>query len=275
MAGGMFALIDATGGGACRLRADDTIVDASEHFIMLTGATLPIAGRSLHEVLPELPPLAELPPHVETSTPVLRQVGGDGLGRELSAATLELDGQRFVVLVDRSGEASLRRAEARLGRQIDDLKAELAAREREPRKPRVRTMIELARRLDEALMRARRYQHGVTILAIRLASASSDDAVQVSKIGETILASIRGVDDLGRIDDFWVLVLPHTGLEGGEVVARRVQIRLGALGLGAVAIGCAQVGVDEAGSKTVERAEQACLQALEKGGGVLLAVALV
>lgn len=271
----LFELIDATGGGCCRLRADGTIDAASPNFVTLTGASEP-SGRTPAELIAELPSVAELPVTAAEQSVIVRAVGRDGIGRELAVARVpDASGGSggVLVIVDRSGEARLRRNEARLGRQIDDLKAELAAREREPRRPRIRSMTELAQRLDEALMRARRYQHHVTIVAIRI---DADDESLGSGVGETIVGCVRGVDDLGRADDdHWILVLPHTELAGGEIVARRVISKLAALGLVRLGIGVAQVGAAEPGSAAVERADRVSSQALESGAGLLLAVALV
>jgi GGDEF domain-containing protein len=268
------ALVDAAGGGVCRLRLDGTMVDASARFLALTGASS-VVDRPIHALLPELPPLAELPDHVSIETPALLQVGADGVGRELSAALIADGGHCFLILSDRSSEAALRRREAKLDRQLSDLQADLAAREREPRRSRIRTMSELAGRLDEALMRARRYKHDVTLLTVRLAPIDVGASL-AGPVGECLIGCVRGVDDIGRLaDDHWLLVLPHTNLEGGSVVAKRVLERLGALQLGNVAVGCAQTGADEAASKAVERAEQACIDALEQGGGLKLAVAFL
>ncbi|WP_045116301.1 hypothetical protein [Plesiocystis pacifica] len=268
----VFELIDATGGGCCRLGADETIEAASPGFLSLAGFEGDPSGQTPHALVPELPALAELPERASADAAMFRHVGADGVGRELTAARAGV----HLILIDRSGEARLRRTQTRLGRQIDDLKAELAAREREPRRPRVRSMAELARRLDEAIMRARRYRHPVSIVAIRVEAQASADASLYSTVSDTLVSSVRGVDDLGRVDaQHWVLVLPHTPIAGAEVVGKRVQARLGKLELERVAIGVAQVGDEEAGSAAVERADQACTQALEKGGGLLLAVALV
>lgn len=269
----LFELIDATGGGACLLREDETVEIASSGFVALTGAPREHVGVRLSTLLAELPGLDQLPEEIVAETPVFRQVGADGIGRELAAAYVH--GRRILLVVDRSGEARLRRNEARLDRQIDDLKAELAAREREPRRPRIRSMAELARRLDEALMRSRRYKHEITIVSIQIAS---DEPLgeRARDIGETLVSCVRGIDDLGRVDaSHWILILPHTPLAGGEVVARRILDRLAALELNRAGLGVAQAGAEEAGSATVERADQAGAQALEAGGGLLLAVALV
>src|SRR5690606_20404638 len=165
----LFPLIDATGGGCCRLQTDETIAAASPNFVALTGAAEPV-GRKPTELLAGLRSLAGLPTTIAAEPVIVRVVGRDGIGRELAVARVpDASGASggVLLIVDRSGEARLRRSEARLGRQIDDLKAELAARQREPRRPRIRSMTELAQRLDDALMRARRYQHHVTIVALR------------------------------------------------------------------------------------------------------------
>jgi hypothetical protein len=275
MTAGLFELIDATGGGCCRVRADGLIDAASAGFVALSGAHGELAGRDPSEVLRELPDLDQLPPAIESETAVFHQIGGDGIGRELAAAFVpDREGGGMLLLVDRSSEARLRRSQASLDRQIDDLKAELAAREREPRRSRIRSMPELARRLDETLARARRYDHPVTLAAIRIEyTLPPDDDARA--VGETLLGCVRGVDDLGRADaKQWVIVLPHTPLAGGEVVAKRVIDRLTELGLTKLGVGVAQVGSEEPGSAAVERAEQASTQAVEGGGGLLLAVSL-
>lgn len=257
----------------CWLRADGALLEASPRFLALVGAP-EVEGLTIHDLLPELR-LDGLPEHVDHDTPTFLQVGSDGVGRELAAARIDAGGHRFVVVVDRSGEASLRRREAKLDQQLTDLQAELAAREREPRRSRVRSMSELAARMDEAIMRGRRYKHEVSLVAVRVAPAQIESQL-ATRIGECLIGCVRGVDDIGRIsDEHWILVLPHTNLEGAGVVGKRVLERLGALQLGAVAIGSAQVGPEEAASKALERADQACLDALEQGGGQLLAVALV
>jgi GGDEF domain-containing protein len=270
----LFQLIDATGGGCCRLRADGSIAAASTNFMAWTGTAEPV-GRQPAELIVELPPLAELPATVGTEPIIVRVVGIDGIGRELAVArALDSSGASggVLLIVDRSGEAKLRRNELRLGRQIDDLKAELATRDREPWRPRIRSMAELSQRLDEALMRARRYQHHVTVLSIQANGAAS----ATGNVDETIVGCVRGVDDVGRAkDDQWILVLPHTDITGGEIVAKRVIAKLEALGLARTAVGVAQVGAEEHGRVAVERADRVCAQALENGGGMLLAVALV
>lgn len=272
---GLHELIDATGGGCCRVRQDGTIVSASPGFVALTGAPSEFDGHTPAALLPELPALDRLARAVDPETSVFRQIGSDGIGRELAAAFVsDAEGGGMLVLVDRSGEARLRRRQASLGRQIDDLKAELAAREREPRRSRIRSMAELARRLDEALARARRYDHALTILAIQLDLAGAPEH-SVQAVGDKLIGCVRGVDDLGRVDaNHWVLVLPHTPLAGGEVVAKRIVDRLAELDLRKVGVGVAQVGSQEPGSGAVERADQASAQALESGTGLLLAVSL-
>lgn len=273
----LFEVIDATGGGCCLLRADGTIEAASPNFLVLTGVTDPI-GRAPAELISGLPALAELP--TRAGELLVRQVGADGVGRELALA--RVPGAELLLLVDRSGEARLRRSEVRLGRKIEDLQAELAVREREPRRPRVRSLAELSTRLEEALMRGRRYGHQVSVIAIHIAmiakasEASEDSEAQARILGEALLGCVRGVDDLGQAgDERWILVLPHTDLAGGQVVGKRVVARLGALEIGRAGVGVAQVGLEEPGPAALERANQAGVQALETGGGLLLAVALV
>jgi hypothetical protein len=268
----LFELIDASGGGCCRLGVDQTIATASRNFLALTGAS-EVSGRPPAELLGELPPLAELPAVIGATPVIVRVVGADGVGRELAIARVaDATGETggILLLGDRSGEAKAHRNEARLERQLDDLRAELVARERQPGRPPIRTMVDLMARLNEALMRAVRYKHDVTVAAVRVTEGRGDRTV-----GEAILGCVRGVDDLGHAgDDHWILVLPHTGLAGGEIVGKRVVAKLGALEIGPVAIGVAQIGPAEPSAAGIRRADLVCNQALENGGGVLLAVAL-
>ena len=277
MTAGLHELIDATGGGCCRLRADGTIDSASPGFVALVGSRSELEGIEPHIVLAELPALAQLPTAIHGDAPVFRHVGLDGLGRELAAALVrDRNGESgsTLLLVDRSGEGRLRRAQARLSRQIEDLKAELTARDHESHRPRIRSLPELIRRLDEALARAHRYGHAVTIVAVQM-EIDEMPAEQEKALGDKLLGCVRGVDDLARIEIHdWIVALPHTPLAGGEVVAKRVHERLGELGLTKVGVGVAQVGLDEPGAVAIDRAEQAAMQAMESGGGLLLAVAL-
>jgi hypothetical protein len=269
----LFEMIDATGGGCCRLQTDDTIVAASPNFVALTGVVEPV-GRKPAELIAELPPLGGLPPTVGAEPVIVRVVGRDGIGRELAVARVPGADGGMLLVVDRSGEARLRRTEVRLSRQIDDLEAELAARERVPKR-RIRSLAELTLRLHEALQRARHYHHNVTLLVIRI-TGEGPIGVAERTVGETIVGCVRGVDDLGCAEDGrWILLLPHTDLTGGEIVAKRIIAKLETLAIGRVALGVAQANADEPGSSVVERAERVCAQALESGGGLLLAVALV
>ena len=102
----LFELIDATGGGGCQLRGDGTIEAASPGFLSLTGAPAQVAGERVASLLAELPALDQLPEVIEAETPVFRQVGADGIGRELAAAYVR--GRATLLIVDRSGEARLR-----------------------------------------------------------------------------------------------------------------------------------------------------------------------
>jgi hypothetical protein len=282
MSAELHKLIDATGGGCCVLGADGTIEAASPGFLALSGAPTQIAGQRPSAMIEELPAIDQLSAAVDAQSPVFRHVGADGVGRELAAAYVLNEGGGaggVLILVDRSGEARLRRGHVRLGREIDDLEAKLAERSRQPQRSRVRSLPELLGRLDEALMRGRRYKHDVSCIAIHIeVDAASDELRDTLRktIAETLIGCVRGVDDLGGADiDHWICVLPHTPLAGGEIVATRVRTRLTGIDLARVGIGVAQVGPEEPGSAAIERADQASAQALEAGGGVLLAVALI
>jgi GGDEF domain-containing protein len=259
----LFRLLDATGGGVCVLDEEGAIAYVSSGFGALTGAPAPI-GRMPRDLLPELPALEEIAGRVDGDTAVFRQLGGDGVVRELSPALVRSGRDTWLVLVDRSGEARLRRGQARMGRELDDLRAELEALGRSPMGGRVRPRRELEARIDEALDRGRRYGHEVTILRIDAEEREGDDR------GSVLLGCVRTVDDVGRMGaGAWAILLPHTDLMGGKIVGDRVRGRLGG---GQVAVGVAQSSPGDAGAALVERAEKACRQAAEAGGGVLLAV---
>ncbi len=258
----LFKLVDATGGGACELDVDAKIVRASPRFLSLTGATEAI-GRSPDALMGEMPALDEVAGEADADTPVFRQLGSDGVVRELAPALFRVEGGHWLVLIDRSSEARLKRRQARLGRQIDDLRAELEAQARAPVGARIRPMRELSARLDEALERARRYKHHVTVLRIELDTGGRDR-------DKDLLGCIRNVDDVGRIGPgSYAILLPHTDLPGGKIVGERVAGRLDGTKLG---VGVAQALGKETGSALVGRAEGACRQAFDGVGGVLLAV---
>lgn len=259
----LFKLVDATGGGICQLRDDDAIGAASPGFLALTGNAEP-TGRAPADLMAELSSLDEISGTVDADTPVFRQLGRDGVVRELAPALVRNADATYLLLVDRSSEARLRRGQARLGRQIDDLRAELEAQERGTARGRVRPMRELAARLDEAMHRARRYKHDVTVLRVQLEEREGEDH------GADLLACVRTVDDVGALGGgSYAILLPHTDLPGGKIVAERVATRL----VGArVGIGVAQAMAEETGSALVGRADGACKQAFEGPGGVLLAV---
>lgn len=245
----------------------------SDRFCALTGLTPADAGPdapSLATLLPDLPPMEALPVRVGDDSPMFVQLGADGVARELAPVLAEEGGARFLTLVDRSGIARLLRNQAKLGRRVEDLQAELEARARAPERPRVRTMTELAARLEDAISRARRYDHAVACLRIRCGKGYRD---ALASLDGTILSCVRGVDEVGTLGEGeYVVVLPHTDLAGGKVVAERIRNRFEKQGQQAPSIGAAQLIGDEGPGALVKRAEGACTQAEQRGGGVLLAV---
>ena len=116
----LFKLLDATGGGACQLTDSGTIEQVSPRFSELVGAAEP-SGKSPSDLMAELPPMEDVTGAVDADTPVFRQLGSDGVVRELAPALVRVGAETWLLLVDRSSEARLKRRHARLGRQIDDL----------------------------------------------------------------------------------------------------------------------------------------------------------
>jgi hypothetical protein len=268
--------IDALGHGVCGLRNDGKLDRLSTNFMALTGTDEDALGRTAGELLEELPALDAIPREARPSQPLFRQVGSDGVARELTAVLLprakssESDGGWWLVLIDRSREAQLRRHHDRLGRRLDDLRSELEARQRVPLAAAVRPMHEFAARLDEAVLRARRYEHAVTILRLRMDAA--DEAAE-RDLDPDVLGCIRAVDEAGMVDARdYAVVLPHTDLVGGRIVGERLHRRLIGAGCTRVSVGAAQLQREEESATLVARADRACTQAAATGGGVLVAV---
>jgi len=269
--------VDALGSGACGLRVDGTVDAISAGFSDLTGSGDSAIGKKINDVLEALPPLDAIPQNAGGDELVFRQIGADGVARELTPVLLtrptsaEIKAGSWLVLLDRSGEARLRRRQAQLGRKLDDLRAELEARQRAPMQPGVLPMRELAARLDEAVRRAGRYEHAVTVLRVGFDVTAGRDAEPDH--GTELLGCIRAVDEVGAVgEQQYAVVLPHTDLAGGKIVAERIQGRLTGVGCSSVGVGVAQLQREEEAANLVARAEDACHQASTKGGGVLMAV---
>ncbi len=265
-------LVDATGGGVCRLASDGTVQDYSQGFAVLAGIRQGSKGRlEVHTLLPGMPALGSLGEAAMPEPPVFTHVGDDGIARELSPALVEGKDreERWLVLVDHSSEARLRRKQRRMGRELEDLQSELRTRENAPLSPQVRTMRKMAASLEAALECGERYRHEVTVLSIQL-SDKGPCGIDVSSL---ILRCVRGVDDVGTDGaGCFCVLLPHTEARGGRIVAERIGAKLLAAGLGGAGIGGAQAKSEERGAALVQRSERACAQSKADGGEVLLAV---
>ncbi|GEM_PF-2259314 len=266
----VFSLVDAMGAGACCLTPDGTIVSLSSGFAVLAGLDPDTTLGHITAHLRELPPLDSLPARANESGPVVRRVGRDGIARELAPIWIcasSSSAQSWLMLVDRSSLARFERRQARLDRDIQDLRAELEVRARNPERGIVRGMRDLAGRLDDAASRARRYGHALSVLRVAI-ELEVDGSVE-----DELLSCIRGVDDVGRVgEDGYAVLLPHTDLKGGKVVAERIRKRLDASDARSVAVGVAQLLGKESPAALVARADDACGRAREDGGGILLAV---
>lgn len=263
----VFGLVDAAGAAACELEGDGAIKRSSSGLEQLLGSS-PSAGTMVHELIPELGPLDNLPSVAGTQT--VRIIGGDEMARQVAPALVRSGDSTYLVLVDRSDVAKAKREHNVLTRQLDELQEELEARRRAPRKNRVRPEREVVARLEESMARAKRYRHEVTVLNVRLEGKDAD-AKAKSKI---LLMCIRGVDDLGAKEgepNLFTIVLPHTPLGGGKIVAERIAARAKDAGL-AAGVGVARAG-DESATAVVSRAASACRQAT--AGSVLVAVEVV
>lgn len=262
----IFGLVDAAGAAACELEGDGAIKRCSPGLERLLGKS-PEAGTMVHDLIPGLGPLDNLPETAGGDT--VRVIGADEMARQVAVALVR-SGGTYLVLVDRSDVAKAKREHNVLTRQVDELKEELEARRRAPRKNRVRPEREVVARLEESMARAKRYRHEVTVLQVRIEGSAVDGKGQ-SKL---LLSCIRGVDDLGAVDGdstLYTIVLPHTPLGGGKIVGERIAARAKDAGL-AAGVGVARAG-DEGAAAVVKRAASACRQATS--GSVLVAVEVV
>ena len=82
--------------------------------------------------------------------------------------------------------------------------------------------------------RAKRYEYPLSFVVLRVSNIKDltkkggskvcDETLKV--IARQILGSVRNVDIASRLDDSILLIMPHTPLEGAEVVAERIRERL-------------------------------------------------
>jgi PleD family two-component response regulator len=111
----------------------------------------------------------------------------------------------------------------------------------------------------------------VTVLRVGFNATAGGDSP--ADHDSEVMGCIRAVDEVGAVGECqYAVVLPHTDLAGGKIVAERIQGRLAGVGCTSVAVGVAQLQRDEEAVTLVARAEDACRQANTKGGGVLMAV---
>jgi two-component system cell cycle response regulator len=86
------------------------------------------------------------------------------------------------------------------------------------------------RRLAEEVAAARRYGRRVTLLRVDLEPSERLDDRVIERVGEIVLGSVRAVDVACRSGSQELsLILPEVGVDGGVVVAQRIQERLGRL----------------------------------------------
>ena len=87
----------------------------------------------------------------------------------------------------------------------------------------------MIKRLDEELARAKRYGTPLTLIALRIEDYASMAPVRLPGVLRTVSLVLRhgtrGVDVLGKhsSDDTFLIILPHTGVEGAEILAGRLR----------------------------------------------------
>ncbi len=132
--------------------------------------------------------------------------------------------------------------------------------------------------------RARRYQYQLSCMLVeidRLASLGDlhgsgvRDEVEAS-IGDLLNRHSRGCDFVGRLGERFVMLLPHTPIEGATLLARRLHDRVAGLEVRvddrrlrvSISAGVASIDGDESifFDAVLKRAEEALESVLAKGG---------
>lgn len=243
-------MCDAAGAGAVLVRDDGTIGSASAGFEELLGGSQPSLGADLRALLPELPSIEELPPKVGPDSPAFVHGGAGRTRRVLTAACVDLDGQRYVIVAERDRQGH-RRAERRDG-PIEGVTDGPTVEAAPARHARVRAREAMPDRVRHALALARSYGYEVSVMSLELGDATGLDSDGI------ILGCVRGVDDVARgAEGRYLLLLPDTDEQGARVVGRRICSKL--QGFGRPRVGVAQSFPDEPAEMLISRAESACV----------------
>ena len=260
-----FVLVDAAGCGAAIVREDGTLSEVSDGFCELLGSGAVLHGALLSALLPELPSLSDLPTRLGPDTPIFVHAQPGQRRRVLAAASVELDGARYLVLADRS-DGRHRRAQILNSVEFDGGQTDDA-----PRSARVRPFSQMGERTAHALALARRYHHEVCVMRLELnLPAGREHERRDLDVDGIVLGCVRGVDDVGRAGSGrYLLLLPDTDVAGAKAVASRIVSRM--QGLDGPSIGIAQSHPEEGPAELLERAETACHGAGARGGGVEVA----
>ncbi|MEM8711422.1 MAG: GGDEF domain-containing protein [Planctomycetota bacterium] len=136
----------------------------------------------------------------------------------------------------------------------------------------------LAYKLDEEFKRARRFNAPLAVAMLGFESQASDDVLR--ELSAIFLAASRDTDVLGRFDEnSFLFLLPNTGPDGAEIMARRVadtaeERRLMDLVGDRIEVA---IGIANYPSPDIERREdlyaaarEAFLDARHAGGGVVV-----
>lgn len=247
------------------MRKDGTLAEVSDGFCDLLGSGAHLHGAVLSALLPELPQLKDLPKRLGPDSPIFVHAQPGQRRRVLAAASVQIEGQRYLVLADRSDGrhrgSDIRHASGPLA----------AAGEEAPRQGRVRPMSQMGERTAHALALARRYRHELCVMRLEMpGQVRAQLAPSDIDVDGIVLGCVRGVDDVGRAaPGRYMLLLPDTDVGGARAVAQRIVSRM--QGLGSPSIGIAQSHSQEGPSELLSRAEDACTVAGARGGGVEIA----
>ncbi len=220
------------------------------------------------------------------SAPIAHFCGATGiLERPLSAARLRHELQKSLPAVERPEQ---RRAK----KSVDSALPEALLRDLsgEPDRTLVAALTDpdtnlfnyayLAFKLDEEYKRAERFEHPLSCVMLGFEGQASDQVLR-ALAGIFLLAS-RDTDLLGRFDEnAFLFLLPNTGQDGAQVMARRVEELAQGQGLRdmvgdplQIAVGIAVMPHPEVRRREdlFARSRQAFLAARAEGGGVVTSV---
>ncbi|HVS17304.1 MAG TPA: diguanylate cyclase [Planctomycetota bacterium] len=216
------------------------------------------------------------------SEPIARFCGATGtLERPLTAAVLRAALERGAPSAERPDE---RRSQGRKPELPEALLADLSggsdsklvAAVTDP-ETKLFNYAFLTFKLDEEFKRAQRFDHPLSCVMLGFEGQASESVLR--ELAGIFLVASRDTDVLGRFDEnSFLFLLPNTGQDGAEIMARRVEEQASRQGLRdlvgdplTLAVGIAYAPHSEVRRKEdlFARCRQAFFSARQEGGGVV------